>query len=42
MQVERKILMIGVLIIVVIILSGIFISDWFFDRPFLQRRWWVS
>ena len=37
MQVERKILMIGVLIIVVIILSGIFISDWVFKRELLTE-----
>ena len=34
---ERKILMIGVLIIVVIILSGIFVSDWFFNRTLLTE-----
>ena len=37
MKSERKILMIGVLIIVVIILSGIFISDWFFDQSLLTE-----
>ena len=37
MQTERKILMIGVLIIVVIILSGIFISDWVFNRTLLTE-----
>ena len=34
---ERKILMIGVLIIVVIILAGIFISDWVFGRELLTE-----
>ena len=37
MQTERKILMIGVLIIVVVILSGIFISDWFFNQELLTE-----
>ena len=37
MQAERKILMIGVLIVVVIILSGIFISDWVFNRELLTE-----
>ena len=37
MQTERKILMIGVLIIVGIILSGIFISDWFFNQELLTE-----
>ena len=36
-KVERRILMIGVLVIVVIILSGIFISDWYFDRGLLTE-----
>ena len=37
MKTERKILMIGVLIIVGIIISCIFISDWFFDRTLLTE-----
>lgn len=37
MQTERKILMIGVLIIVGIILSGIFISDWVFNQELLTE-----
>ena len=37
MMLERKILMIGVLIIVGIIISCIFISDWFFDRALLTE-----
>ena len=36
-KVERKILMIGVLIIVALILSGIFISDWLFNRELLTE-----
>ena len=34
---ERKILMIGVLVIVVFILSGIFVSDWVFGRSLLTE-----
>ena len=34
---ERKILMVGVLVIVVVILAGIFISDWFFERTLLTE-----
>ena len=37
MQTERKILMIGVLIIVALILTLIFISDWYFDRKLLTE-----
>lgn len=37
MQTERKILMIGVLIIVGLILLGLFISDWYFDRKLLTE-----
>ena len=37
MKVERKILMIGVLIIVVLIIAAIFISDWFFNRTILTE-----
>ena len=37
MQTERKILMIGVLIIVALILFGLFISDWYFDRKLLTE-----
>ena len=36
-QTERKILMIGVLIVVGIIISCIFISDWFFNRTLLTE-----
>ncbi|MCY4553057.1 MAG: hypothetical protein OXC79_05250 [Candidatus Poribacteria bacterium] len=36
-QTERKILMIGVLIVVAIIISCIFISDWFFNRTLLTE-----
>ena len=34
---ERKILMIGVLIIVVLIIAGLFASDWFFNRTLLTE-----
>ena len=34
---ERKILMIGVLIVVGLIISCIFISDWFFNRTLLTE-----
>lgn len=34
---ERKILMIGVLVIVGIIIACIFISDWFFNRALLTE-----
>ena len=34
---ERKILMIGVLIIVVLIIGGLFASDWFFNRTLLTE-----
>lgn len=34
---ERKILMIGVLIIVVFIIAGLFASDWFFNRTLLTE-----
>lgn len=37
MKTERKILMIGVLIIVGLIIACIFISDWFFDRTILTE-----
>ena len=37
MKSERKILMIGVLAIVIIILLGLFISDWVFDRSLLTE-----
>ena len=37
LKTERKILMIGVLVIVALILSGIFISDWYFDRGLLTE-----
>ena len=37
MQKERKILMIGVLIIVGMIIAGIFASDWFFNRNVLTE-----
>ena len=37
MKTERKILMIGVLIIVGLILLGLFISDWYFDRKLLTE-----
>ena len=37
MKSERKILMIGVLIVVGIIILCIFISDWFFDRTLLTE-----
>ena len=37
MKTERKILMIGVLIIVGLIITCIFISDWFFDRAVLTE-----
>ena len=37
MQSERKILMIGVLAIVIIILLGLFISDWVFGRSLLTE-----
>ena len=36
-QSERKILMIGVLVIVAMIISCIFISDWFFNRTILTE-----
>ena len=36
-QSERKIMMIGVLVIVAIIISCIFISDWFFNRTILTE-----
>ncbi len=36
-QTERKILMIGVLIVVGLIISCIFISDWFFERTLLTE-----
>lgn len=34
---ERQILMIGVLIIVGLILCGLFVSDWFFNRTLLTE-----
>ena len=34
---ERKILMIGVLLIILFILGGIFISDWYFNRSLLTE-----
>ena len=37
MQTERKVLMIGVLILVGLILVGLFASDWFFDRRVLTE-----
>ena len=37
MQAERKILMIGVLIIVGLIIFGLFASDWFFNRNVLTE-----
>ena len=37
MQSERKILMIGVLVIVGLIIGCIFISDWFFNRTVLTE-----
>ena len=37
MKSERKILMIGVLAIVIIILLGLFISDWVFERSLLTE-----
>ena len=36
-MVERRMLMIGVLIIVASIIVCIFISDWFFNRPLLTE-----
>lgn len=37
LKTERKILMIGVLIIVGIIIVGLFISDWVFNRTLLTE-----
>lgn len=37
MQSERKILMIGVLVIVGLIIVCIFISDWYFNREVLTE-----
>lgn len=37
MKSERKILMIGVLIITVLIIAAIFASDWFFNRTLLTE-----
>lgn len=37
MRSERKILMIGVLIVVGLIIACIFISDWYFDRTLLTE-----
>ena len=34
---ERKILMIGVLLIVVLIIVGLFVSDWYFNRTLLTE-----
>ena len=34
---ERKILMIGVLFIVILIIVGLFVSDWYFNRTLLTE-----
>ena len=37
MRTERKILMIGVLVIVGLIIGCLFVSDWFFNRTLLTE-----